>query len=394
MRFRDFRLLLLVCAASLISPSESPATELRVATFNVSFNRRNAGDLTADLRKQDPQAVKVARILRTVRPDVVLLNEFDFDADGESLELFQSLYLQAENLPGETKPLMLPYVWTSPVNTGVPSGHDLDGNGKISGPVDCFGFGWFPGQYGMVVLSRFPIVHQDVRSFQQLLWSDMPAARRPMTSDTKKPWHSETAWKAIRLSSKSHWDVPIDVNGEQLHLLAAHPTPPAFDGPEDRNGCRNADEIRLWVDYLSPKTSAWIVDDNGQAGGLPTAAHFCVVGDLNADPNDGGSQADSIQPLLNHALVNSAFAPRSDGAVEATATQGKKNKSHQGPAAEDTADFSDSAVGNLRVDYVLPSRTLKVTDSGVFWPTADAPSADLTDCSDHHLVWINVQLPD
>ena len=32
---------------------------------------------------------------------------------------------------------------------------------------------------------------------------------------------------------------------------SAIPTPPAFDGEEDRNGRRNHDEIRFWVDYVS-----------------------------------------------------------------------------------------------------------------------------------------------
>lgn len=373
--------------------AESSAADLRVATFNVSFNRRNAGDLTTDLSNKDPQAIKVARILRTVRPDVVLLNEFDFDTDGKSLELFQRCYLQTEDLPGETEPLILPYTWTSTVNTGVPSGLDLDGNGEISGPADSFGFGWFPGQYGMVVLSRYPIAADEVRTFQNLLWSDMPNARRPTDPETKKPWHSDVAWNAIRLSSKSHWDVPIDIDGRRLHLLASHPTPPAFDGPEDRNGCRNADEIRFWADYLSPKQSAWITDDRGTEGGIDPTANFCIVGDLNADPNDGGSQPGSIQSLLNHPLVNHDMTPTSKGAVEASARQGKQNTSHHGPAEYDTADFSDNVVGNLRVDYVLPSRTLTVTDSAVFWPPSEDPSSNLTDCSDHHLVCINVELP-
>jgi hypothetical protein len=97
----------------------------------------------------------------------------------------------------------------------------------------------------MVVLSRFPIHSEAVRTFQKLLWSEMPDARRPMDPETHKPWHSDESWNAMRLSSKSHGDVPIDVEGTDLHILASHPTPPAFDGPEDRNGCRNADEIRL-----------------------------------------------------------------------------------------------------------------------------------------------------
>jgi len=379
--------------SSLCLP-ESSAAEVRVATFNISFNRRNAGDLTADLNNQDPQAIKVARILRTVRPDVVLLNEFDYDADAKSLDLFQRVYLQTEDLPGDTEPLLFPHTWTSTVNTGVSSGIDLDGNGEVSGPADCFGFGWFPGQYGMAVLSKYPIAADEVRTFQNLLWSDMPNARRPIDPESKKPWHSDVAWNTLRLSSKSHWDVPIDIDGKRLHLLASHPTPPAFDGPEDRNGCRNADEIRFWADYLSPEKSAWITDDHGNEGGLAPSAHFCIVGDLNADPNDGASQAGSINSLLEHPLVNSDVTPTSAGAVEASATQGKQNASHHGPAKYDTADFSDNVVGNLRVDYVLPSRTLAVTDCAVFWPASDDPTSSLTDSSDHHLVWINVELPE
>ena len=51
---------------------------IRVATFNVSLNRFNQGDLLADLAGgQDPQARAVAEIIQRSRPDVLLLNEFD-----------------------------------------------------------------------------------------------------------------------------------------------------------------------------------------------------------------------------------------------------------------------------------------------------------------------------
>ena len=39
---------------------------------------------------------------------------------------------------------------------------------------------------------------------------------------------------------------------QTVHVLASHPTPPTFDGAEDRNGRRNHDEIRFWADYVSP----------------------------------------------------------------------------------------------------------------------------------------------
>ncbi|RMF42546.1 MAG: hypothetical protein D6753_07250, partial [Planctomycetota bacterium] len=57
--------------------------------------------------------------------------------------------------------------------------------------------------------------------------------------------------------------------------------------------------------------------------------------------------------------------------------------------------------GNLRVDYVLPSRDCQVVQSGVVWPdirNLPAAQRDLVRralaASDHHLVWVDVRLPD
>ena len=44
----------------------------------------------------------------------------------------------------------------------------------------------------------------------------------------------------------------------------------------------------------------------------------------------------------------------------------------------DTADFNDSAPGNLRADYVLPRKNLKILDSAVFWPVQADPFFRLT----------------
>jgi alkaline phosphatase D len=62
----------------------------------------------------------------------------------------------------------------------------------------------------------------------------------------------------------------------------------------------------------------------------------------------------------------------------------------------DSADFADEpGPGNLRVDYVLPSRTVPTRSSGVFWPTVDDPLFRLTGdypfpSSDHRMVWVDV----
>lgn len=365
---------------------------IRIATFNVSMNRSSPEGLLDDLKKGDSQIRKVASIIRLQRPDVLLLNEFDYDAQREALAVFQEAYLQASDDQIAGDPIEYQYSWTDAVNTGEPSGLDFNRNGKTTDPNDAFGFGLFPGQYGMAVLSKRPLDFSGIRTFRKLLWDQMPNASQPLDPKTGQSWYPEEIWKQLRLSSKSHWDIPIAVNGTTIHLLACHPTPPAFDGPEDRNGRRNHDEIRLWADYLTAEHSTWIVDDQGRSGGLSQDARFVIAGDLNADPRDGGSFRGAINQLLDHARINGQVAPSSAGAVEASLRQGRANKQHQGNAAHDTADFSDGQVGNLRVDYVLPSKNLNVVGSGVFWPDEGESGFEFIDCSDHRMVWVDVRV--
>ncbi|MFC4728099.1 endonuclease/exonuclease/phosphatase family protein [Coralloluteibacterium thermophilus] len=360
---------------------------LRIATYNVSLNDDSAGGLIRRLEAGDDGARKVAAVIQRVRPAIVLLNEFDHDADGRAADLFQRDYL-AVGQHGE-RAIHYPYRYFAEVNTGVPSGMDLDGDGRIDGPGDAWGFGRHPGQYGMLVLSMHPIDTAAVRSFRTLLWRDMPGALAPVDPATGAPWYPEQVWNRLRLSSKSHWDVPVDTPQGRVHVLAAHPTPPVFDGPEDRNGARNHDEIRLWADYISAGTDGWMVDDAGVRGGLAADARFVILGDYNADPVDGDSRDAAIHQLLTHPRVLDHPAPRSEGAVAAAARDGGANLQHRGDPAHDTGNFGPRT-GNLRIDYVLPSVGFRVVDSGVFWPLPEAPEHAWTLASDHHLVWLDL----
>jgi 3-phytase len=247
---------------------------LRVATFNASLNRAAAGALRTDLSTPDnAQAAAVAEIIQRVRPDLLLINEFDFDR--EAARLFQDNYLSVGR--NGARPIRYPHRFIAPSNTGVASGFDLNNDGRVvttPGAAgygdDALGFGAFPGQFGMVIFSKYPIEAEGVRTFQNFLWKDMPGARLPDDATTAAPqdWYSAEELAVLPLSSKSHWDIPVNVNGETVHILAAHPTPPVFDGPEDRNGLRNADEIRFWDDYVTPGQGGYIYDDQGGTGGL------------------------------------------------------------------------------------------------------------------------------
>ncbi|MCW5697280.1 MAG: endonuclease/exonuclease/phosphatase family protein [Bauldia sp.] len=373
---------------------------LRIATFNASLNRFNAGELITAL--SDPaslQPARVAEIIQRVHPDIVLINEFDFDEDGEAARLF------VENFLGIGQNGAAPWVaeawFTAPSNTGVPSGLDFNRDGNPAGPDDAYGFGFFPGQYGMLVLSKYPIATGDIRTFRNFLWRDMPDALLPDDPETPEPadYYSPEILDVFRLSSKSHWDVPVIVGGTTIHILASHPTPPVFDGPEDRNGTRNHDEVRFWTDYIMPEASAYIVDDAGIAGGLAADASFVIVGDLNLDPHDGDGIREMGRTLLALPRLQDPMPSSAGGPEDATA-DGGKNADHTGDPALDTADFADTGEfdpGNLRADYVLPSSDLTVAGAGVFWPVAADPLAALlmageTQTSDHRLVWVDIAL--
>jgi hypothetical protein len=416
--------LLVVTPAAATAHDDPRADSVRFATFNLSLNRSASGLLVEHLSHPEVddvfrrQARNNAEVIQRVRPDVLLINEFDFAP--QAVELFRENFLEVSQ--NGARPIHYRYAYIAPSNTGVASGFDLNNASPPGHPAgvpvttpgapgygdDAFGFGAFPGQFGMVVYSKYPIERDRVRTFQFFRWKDMPGALLPDDAATPAAadWYSADELNVFRLSSKSHWDLPIRIRGRTVHFLVAHPTPPVFDGPEDRNGKRNHDEIRFWADYISGgDRAAYIYDDGGQRGGLEPGARFVIAGDQNSDPLDGDSVPGAIQQLLNHPLVNTSRTPDSAGAPEAAALQGGANATHKSDPRFDTADFADTAPGNLRADYVLPSQKLGIKDSGVFWPTQSEPLFRLTGVfnfaqwgpvggfptSDHRLVWVDVK---
>lgn len=412
---------------------------IRFAQFNASLNRNAEGQIINDfsnpviadsrgttisqeLRVQ--QARNVAEIIQRMNSDVLLINEFDFFSanPSEAVRLFQENFLSVSQ--NGTPPVEYPYFYIAPSNTGIPTGLDLNNNGTAVTDMtngigaagygdDAFGFGNFPGQFGMVLLSKYPIDTANVRTFQTFRWRDMPGnlltndptIDNPTTAvpENLGSFYSPEEQAILRLSSKSHWDVPILVNGQTIHALVSHPTPPVFDGTEDRNGKRNHDEIRFWSDYVTPGVGAYIYDDNGTYGGLAAGSSFVIMGDQNADPRDGDSYDNAVLQLLQNPTINTNFIPTSPGAVQQTSLQGGANTNHRSNPAFDTADFADSTPGNLRADYVLPSANLNILNSQVFWPLNTDPTFPLVGTfnptlpggfpsSDHRAVYVDVQL--
>ena len=111
-----------------------------------------------------------------------------------------------------------------------------------------------------------------MRTFQHFLWKDMPGAMLPDDPATAAPadWYSPAELDVFRLSSKSHWDVPIDDRQQDRALPRLAPDAARRStAPEDRNGTRNHDEIRFWADYVTGGARRrYIYDDAGATGGL------------------------------------------------------------------------------------------------------------------------------
>jgi hypothetical protein len=329
---------------------------LRIATWNAELSRKGPGVLLRDILSGDDDEVLAAidHISKTT-PDVLVLTGIDTDFEGHTAQALALALTQA----GAT----YPYVFSRISNAGLSTGRDLDKDGRFGQARDGQSYGEFHGQGGLAVLSRLPIEADGIKDFSTLLWRDLPQARLPAE------FYEAEDLDVLRLSSTNHWDVPVSWGQAPIHMLAFYATTPVFDGEEDRNGLRNADEIALWQYYLDGRLDAPAPD-----------ASFVVIGDANLDPHDGDGRIEAMQDLLADPRLQDT-QPRSAHA------QGIANDTHTGDAALDTADWDDPVPGNLRVDYVLPSADLKVIDSGVSWSSASNSDGALFR---HGLVWVDI----
>lgn len=381
-----------VCATTGLTSGALSGHTVRFATFNAALFRMRQGWLLTELSTGTaPHVAAVAETIQRSRPDVLLLNEFEHVPGMAAVDAFRENYLRVAQQGAD--PIDYPYAFLAPVNSGVPIGFDLDRDGARSVPHDTHGYGYFPGQYGMLVLSRYPVEHSLARTFRTFRWRDMPGALLPSDPDIPgQCWYSADALEVLRLSSRAHWDVPIRIGTSLVHLLAAHPSPPVFDGPEQRNRLRNHDEIRFWADYVTPGAGDYIYDDHGDYGGLPDGEPFVVAGDLNADPVDGFRHHQSISRLLRAPRVRDP-RPGSTSGVLAALRQLRGGRTHVGNPFHHTSDFGDEIYGNMRLDYVLASAELPPVRHAVFWPEPGNPLERLNGYSDHHLVWMDIAVP-
>lgn len=360
---------------------------IRFATFNTSLYRDSLGEIEKDLESGHNEQMKIiAEIIQRVDPDILALQEFDYCENNIYLDLFKKNYLQISQ--NNSEKVIYPYCYAFSSNTGILTQFDLNKDGKFKTANDAFGYGKYPGQYAFAIISKYPIDEKEIRTFQYFLWKDMPNSNIPINIKDGSSYYKFDELERFRLSSKNHVDVPVVIGTDTVHILIAHPTPPVFDGPEDRNGKRNHDEIRLFADYISGGEKAdYLYDDMGKRGGLKKDSKFVVMGDMNADPVDGDSYNMAIHLLTNHQCINKDAADGKFVPVSLGSEKIHKQRPDKGNPYYNTSVFG------LRIDYVLPSKNLKVISSGVFWPTEKEAFFYLTEGkkgSDHRLVWLDI----
>jgi len=324
------------------------ADRIRLASFNTELSRDGPGLLLRDiLRGEDADIATALNLIAGAGADIVLLQGIDWDAGGHALAAL------ADALADAGAPY--PHRFAPRPNSGRPTGLDLDGNGRLGEARDAQGYGRFNGDGGLALLSRWPVDAAAARDFSAFLWRDLPDATAAQVLE-------DDALAIQRLASVAAWDVPVIVPGAgRFHVLALHATPPVFDGPEDRNGLRNADEIRFWQHYLD----GWTPDGHARFA----ARDFALMGILNVDPDRGEGRRAALRAFLDHPTLQDP-QPRSAQA----AAMGR---------ATDTVDWPEPAPGNLRVGYVLPAAGLTVADSGVSWAEG----------ARHGVVWVEIDMP-
>lgn len=290
-----------------------------------------------DIERRTDKVQATAQVISEHAPDVLILQGFDFDDAGFAANAFAGLLAEDG--------LTLPHLYAPRPNTGRPTGLDIDGDGRSYGARDAHGYGRFFGQSAIQVLSKYPIQVDKIQDFGTLLWRDVTPKDRLATLIPT------AAIDQLRLASVAAAAVPISVNGQTLWILTHHASPPVFDGPEDRNGYRNAAENLFWLTYLADQHSS------------PNTDPHILAGQINIDLYRGEGQKYAVEALLKSDAFQDPFA--------------------DWPLADrHTVVYPAPGPGPLRVSYILPSRGLRPIDRGL----ADS------DLHRHRLIWVDVRL--
>ena len=383
---------------------KSAPTDVRVALFNIR-ELKTEKLLDVDDRWTWQGSARPGRGPHhpAVEPDILVLNEIDHDYEQAIRVSISTPGAFGTSIsPQETKTSICrtalrwpttPAFFQGSISMATATSPDDDRGTRDHGN-DSLGYGTYPGEYSMAVLSRFPMLEDESRTFQKLLWKDLPG-------------HHIPPGLLLGGGSAKRSDCRASLTGIYRSTLMAGLCISSFSsdaaglrrrGRQERR--RNFDEIKLWVEYLELETN--LTDDQGVGGGYRSSDPFVIVGDLNAAPLVEGRRArdrfasrsmtgrrQSINCSSIRAFRTAGRSLTSRGA-SITGRRRRISQDLRGSSERSTSVFGQGA----RIDYILPSKNLEIA-GGVFWPSPDedpegASWAD--DASDHRLVWLDIRI--
>lgn len=229
----------------LVDPA---ARQVRVATFDVNLRGQQPGALAADLAGGgNLNAERVAKSIQQADADIVLLT--GFDADETAARTLNDEYLLHPQ--DDERAVDYPYVYAGPSNKGAPSGADLDKDKVVGGPGDAWGYGDFPGQGSMVLLSKHPIDEDRVQTVTKQRWSQVPG------NSISEAGLSGAIAQAMPVMESGLWDVPVEVAGSTVRIIAVQAD--HGEDPVSYAVPRHRDQLRVVGDWVSG--AAYLQDD-------------------------------------------------------------------------------------------------------------------------------------
>lgn len=360
---------------------EKSAGDIRVATLHAEISGGSSAEVLEDLGGgMHPQARVLAETVQVNAPDVLVLTGLSYDEHQQIAATVNDEYL-ARGQNGQTG-IKYSHVFTAPTNSGIESGADLDGDGRVGGPNDALGYGQYAGDRGMAVFSTYPIAEDEVRTFQEFLWQDMPENSIPEEE------FSDLERSVMRLPGTSLWDIPLKVPGDtdHVHLVATDLNSPP--GPAESDIARSEDQRRMLAEFVSG-TSWYLYDDDGAYGGLESGDSFVVAGSL-ADAQELQTWPEDQVPELSSLLEGDTIQDPGPEAVTDEPLPQRRDAT-----ADPQATHGLTGGTAVRSSYVLPAAALDIDRSGVFWPAEGEFGYKLVDPADPasptgRLVWLDI----
>jgi hypothetical protein len=265
---------------------------------NIEIIHYNIKELASPkLTKKNEQLKYVQKILKNYNPDLLFINELQYDIPGAPNDDFTT---DGENLAKLRDLIGFKHKYVSfyPANTGKNAKKNAEGEyyADPNSPgardlADQVNFGTIPHQYSSGLLTKFPIVQETVVT--NLKWKDF---NRNIDLTKFKGADGSELPKDMELFDKNFLDVVLDIHGKKTHVIVLHTVPSYHFGNKfSPNYERNRDQLRFLEWYLTGKTDIDIDLINIQP---ITGKSFIAAGDWNVDPNSDNPGANVLKRIF------------------------------------------------------------------------------------------------